>query len=422
MRFPFRALALSALLFATAPAMAADVTLDSAVLATGAKGRITFKNLVLTDCNLSQTEAASLFSGALPREEAGALLERMTAKQLKIPEADVVSENGGGFTLHDIVADNIAKGGADRLALASVDGVLPNDSGDTKVHSGQLRLESVSLPGLAAALRGGDISLAAFRFARMNWDGGEISAVDKGTAAGEEGGNRIVLRAGAAHVEQSLDSDGAPLDVSADFSGLSLKMPPRSKAGTTLAAFGYGEITGDAHFKGGYDSASKTYKLADYSLDLQKIGKVALSGQFSGVDKSAFTGDRNAREAAMRAATVDWAQIAITNSGLFDKVLAFVSLSQGRTPDAVKTEWRGIVSQAPLLFSGAPAIGVAAQAVDRFIADPKTLTLRVKGKETPLKVGDVVHIADPMAFLDRLDVEGAPEPAKPAPSAPAPKP
>ena len=79
--------ALPATLLATAPTLAADITLDSAVLATGAKGRITFKTVTLTDCNLSQAEAASLFSGALPREEAGALLERMTAKTLKIPES-----------------------------------------------------------------------------------------------------------------------------------------------------------------------------------------------------------------------------------------------------------------------------------------------------------------------------------------------
>ena len=51
----------------------------------------------------------------------------------------------------------------------------------------------------------------------------------------------------------------------------------------------------------------------------------------------------------------------------------------------VKTEWRAIVSQAPLLFSGAPAIAVTARALDQFIADPRTLTLRVKGKDSPLE-------------------------------------
>jgi hypothetical protein len=266
---------------------------------------------------------------------------------------------------------------------------------------------------LAAAMRGGDFGLAAFRFAHLNWDGGEISVVDKGTAAGAPGGNRIQLRLGAAQVDQNFDAGGAPLDVTASFSGIAVKMPPQSKGGTTLTAFGYGEITADARFVGGYDPAAKSYRLGDYSVDLHNIGKIALSAQFSGLDRSAFIGDRPTREKAMNAATVDWVQIDVTNSGLFDKIVAYVSLTQGRTPDTVKSEWRALVSQAPLLFSGAPVISVAAKAVDRFIVDPKTLTLRFKGKDAPLKIEDMTHITDPMAFLNRLDVNSAPESAKP---------
>ena len=408
------ALALAGLLLANAPALAGDITLDQAVLVTGDKGRITFKSVLLSDCNLSQTEAASLFSGAMPREEAGALLERMTAREVKIPEAEILAENGDRFVLHDIVAENIAKGGADSVALVAVDGTLPDDSGDATLRSGPLRLQTVSLPGLAAAMRGGNFGLAAFRFAHLIWDGGEISVVDKGTAAGAPGGNRILLRAGGAHVDQTFDADGGPLDVAANFSGISLKMPPQSKGGTTLTAFGYGEITADAHFAGSFDQAAKIYKLADYSVDLHNVGKIALSAQFSGLEKNAFSGDKASREKAMKAATVDWAQIDVTNAGLFDKIVAYVSLTQGRTPDTVKAEWRTVVSQAPMLFSGAPAIGAAAKAVDRFIVDPKTLTLRIKGKDTPLKVEEMVHIADPMAFLNRLDINGPPEAVKPA--------
>ncbi len=91
------------------------MTLDQTVLKTGENGRITFKSIVLSDCDLTQAEAASLFSGALSREESGALLDRMTARELKSPEAEILSENGDRFVLHDIVATNIAKGGADSL-------------------------------------------------------------------------------------------------------------------------------------------------------------------------------------------------------------------------------------------------------------------------------------------------------------------
>ena len=118
---------------------------------------------------------------------------------------------------------------------------------------------------------------------------------------------------------------------------------------------------------------------------------------------------------------LDWVQIDVSNSGLFDKVVAYVSLSQGKTPEAVKTEWRAIVSQAPLLFSGAPAIVAVAHAVDKFITDPKILTLRIQGQGFSLKLDEFAHIDDPSAFLNRLDVTGSPGPSGPSKTVPGTK-
>jgi hypothetical protein len=405
----FRAAALGFLLFA-APAVAADITLDQTVLKTGEKGRLTFKSVALSDCDLTQAEAASLFSGALSREDSGAMLDRMTAREMKIPEAEIITESGDRFTLHGIVAANIAKGGADSVVIGSADGVLPDDSGDSTLHSGALRLGHVSLPGLAAALRAGDIGLAAFRFAHLDWEGGELSMVEKGTAAGAPGGNRVVLRAGVARIDQTLDADGAPGNVVANFSDLSLKMPPQSRGGVTLTAFGYPEIDADAHFSASYDAAAQTYKLADYSLDFRKIGRLALSGHASNLAKAALTGERLQRQEALQAATVDWAQIDVTDAGLFEKIVAFVALNRGAPPATVKAEWRAIVAQAPLLMSGAPAVGVTARALDRFIADPKNLSLRFKGRDAPLTIGDLTNIDDPIGFIGRLDVTSGGKP------------
>jgi hypothetical protein len=408
------ALAVSGLLLAAAPVCAGDVTLDQAAFATGAKGKVTFKNVQLTDANLSQSEAASLFSGTLAREAAGALVERLTAKQLKIPEVEILAENGDRYVLHDIVADHIEKGGAESLAFASIDGVLLDDSGDSTLHSGPVRFQSIALPGLAASLRGEGLGLPAFRFAHLNWEGGEFSLVDKGTAAGAPGGNRIRLNAGPAHIDQTFDADGLQLAADANFAGLTVKMPPRSRGGATLTAFGYGEVAANAHFSGVYDPPSRAYRLADYSLDLRNIGRIGISGALSGVEKSVFTGDKATRDQATRAATVDWARIDVTNAGLFEKIVTYVSLSQASSPDRVKADWRVVVSQAPLLFSGAQAIAATAKAVDRFIADPKTLTLRFKGKGEPLKLGDLINVADPTALISRLEIIPAPEAGRPA--------
>jgi hypothetical protein len=402
------ALLVAALACLPAAARADIVSIAEARIAGAEGGATVFKNIAIEDGNLSQAEAASLFNGTLSREDLGALLGRMQAKKVTIPEADITAANGDRFTVHDIVADTIAQGGVQALSLASIDGVLPDDSGDSNLRAGAVRIEKISMPGLAAALRAGDPGLAAFRFGRLTWDGGDLSVVDKGTPAGAPGGNRIALHFGPATVDQSFDPDGAPLAGSASLTGISLKLPPQSKGGASLAAFGFPELTGEFHYTGAYDPGAKIYQLKTYGIDVKNVGRLAFSGQFSGVAKTSFIGEKEAREKSLRESFLDWFQIDLTNAGLFEKVVAFASLSERKTPDAVKTEWRAILSQLPLLFSAAPAVTATAQAVDRFIANPTTLTLRVKGKDSPLKLDEFTHIDDPTAFLNRLDVTSGP--------------
>ncbi|MCI4679567.1 hypothetical protein K9U39_06650 [Rhodoblastus acidophilus] len=406
------------LVLAAAPAAAADLAIGQTVLNGRTGEKITFKNITLKDCNLTEDEATRLFSGALSREDAGAMLGRMTARELRIPEADVETVNGDNFTVKDIVAQNIAQGGAQVLSIGSTDGVLPDDAGDATLHLGALRVEKISMPGLAAALRAGDPGGAAFRFSHLAWEGGELSAVDKATPAGAPGGNRILLHVGAAKIDQNFNADGAPLDGAASLTGITLKMPPTSRMGSNLAAFGYSQLDADFEVAGAYDPATKVYSLKTYALDLKKIGRIALSARISGVGETAFVGEKAARQQALLDSTLDWAQIDVTNSGLFEKIVAFFSLSQGKTPEAVKSEWRAIIAQAPMLFSGASAVDAVAKELDRFIADPKVLTLRIKGKGAPLKLGELVHISNTASFLDKLEVtgsQGTSNSAKPAP-------
>ncbi len=393
---------------------AADLAIPQATLDDGHGGKVAFKDISLKDCNLTQDEATKLFSGALTREAAAAMFQRMTAGEARIAEADIKTAAGDKLTVKDIVAEKVADGGAQNLTIASTDGVIPDDAGDSTLHFGALQIDRVSLSDLAAALRAGDPARAALRFSHLAWEGGEIAAVDKGTPAGAPGGNRITLHIGPARIDQNFDAQGAPLDAAASLTGLSLKMPPQSRLGAVLNAYGYPEIDADLTIDGVYDPATKTYQLKNYTIDLKKIGRVAISAQFSNLNETAFLGDKDAREKAMLDATLDWARIEVANAGLFDKVVAFASLSQGKTPASVKEDWRAIIAQAPLLFSGAPAIAIVAKELERFVADPKVLTLTVKGKGSPLKMSEFMHIEDPTDFLNRLDVTGSPGPEKPA--------
>jgi hypothetical protein len=412
-----------ALGLAAAPAAAADIAIPEATIKWGDGDKVTFKSITLKDCNLSQDEATKLFSGAMTREDAGAMLARMTASEARIAEAAMETGEGDRLTIKDVAAQAIAQGGAENLTMASTDGVVPDDAGDSTLHFGALKIDHVALSEFASALRAGDPALAALRFSRLAWDGGDLSVTDKGTPAGAPGGNRIMVHLGTARIDQNFDASGAPRDAAASLTGLSLKMPPQSRLGAVLNAYGYPQIDADFIFSGAYDPATKIYQVKDDSIDLKKIGRVTLSAQFSDLSATAFLGDREARKRAMLDATLDWARVEVANAGLFDKVVAFASLSQGKTPESVKADWRAIIAQAPLLFSGAPAIAVIAKELDRFVADPKALTLSVKGKGSPLKMSEFAHVPDPTDFLNRLEVTGSPaaeKPTKPTPGPPAP--
>ncbi len=232
--------------------------------------------------------------------------------------------------------------------------------------------------------------------------------MDKGTPAGAEGGNRMLLRFAALDADQDFSPESLPRHSAVALTGLSVKMPPASRGAGSLAAFGYGELTGEAHFDGTYDAQAKTYRLDRYELSVKDAGRIALSGQLSGLEAKALSGTKAEREAASRAATIDWAQIEVGNAGLFEKFVALSALSQRQTPDAIKAQWRALVMQAPVLLSGAPAVASAAQAVDRFIGDPKTLVLRVKTNGAPLTVGGLSQIDDPLGLLSKLDVSSPP--------------
>ena len=182
---------------AAAPAAAADIVIPEATVDWGDGAKIKLKTITLKDCNLTQDEAVKLFSGGLTREDAGAMLARMTAGEAHIAEADMTTGAGDHLTVKDIAAQAIAQGGAENLTIAATEGVIPDDAGDSYLHFGALRINRVALSDLVAALQAGDPALAALRFSHLAWDGGDISVVDKGTPAGAPGGNRIKLQLGA---------------------------------------------------------------------------------------------------------------------------------------------------------------------------------------------------------------------------------
>jgi hypothetical protein len=138
------------------------------------------------------------------------------------------------------------------------------------------------------------------------------------------------------------------------------------------------------------------------------MGSVGLKANFTDVAPTLFGADSGARIQALLEAGVASLEVKLVNGGLFDKALAYSAKQQGVAPDALRAQWSAMVGQtAPVLLGGSPAsIALAAEA-QKFIADPKNLTVTVKAKSGALKAGDFMAIGDPSEFVDKLDVAAA---------------
>jgi hypothetical protein len=134
------------------------------------------------------------------------------------------------------------------------------------------------------------------------------------------------------------------------------------------------------------------------------MGSVGLKADFGDIDPALFTGDEGARMQALLGGSIASIQIKLVNSGMFEKALAFYAKQEGTTADALKLQVAATTTQmVPVLLGGSPdALKVASEA-QKFITEPKNLTLSVKSKGAPLKASDFMG-GDPTAILGKVDI------------------
>ncbi|MCW2282479.1 hypothetical protein M2323_000014 [Rhodoblastus acidophilus] len=410
---------LALLVAAPALAQAADISLDNVSLPTGEHSKITFKHIDLVDTNLTTEEANKLFSGALSREAVADLVGKLKAARIAVNEATATSDKPGSIVFRDLTGEGIDQGAIAHLSLGGVDADIPGDTGGAITFKSQkIAVDGVQIRNLAEAIKTGQASAAQARISRAAWGGFDLSAPDKDTPAGADGGNLIRIHLNSAEAEQSFDGD-TPAKSSFVASGFSVAMPKASQAGATLTALGYDKIEATMKFAGAYQAATKTFVLDDYSLDFAKLGSIGVSAKLGGVEKAAFGGDAAATSAAIQASEVQSVQLKLVNAGALEKAVALTALSKSQTPDAVKADWSMIAAQGPLLAPNIPAAATLSQGLLKFIANGKNLTLSFNAKAPAPKISELQGINDPAQVVARFDVAAAADGSAPPLTAPA---
>jgi len=406
----------------------ASIVLENQTMDNGTKGTFVFPRIEFNGTNLTRDEVAKLFTAGTPKEEAVAIVSKMTAARVAIPTA-VLNGKDARITLVNIVMTNIDKGQVGQLTLGGVDGSFTTDDGQiATIKSGGLQIDGANYSGMFEAMKDGELANGTSRFSKFVWQGLEINVPDKDVPAAAPGGNMIKFRLGSIMVDATYDGD-IPLKVAGSVANLLIQPPSSSDGAKQLAAVGYDKLDLGFTFAGAYDPATKVYTLSDLTLRGVDAGSVGLKAQLDGVEKVVLSGPQAARMIGLFGAGVSGVELRFVNAGLVEKALNYFAKQQGKSPEALREEARGMATQIiPVMLGGDANSLRIAEAVSRFIADPKGLTVTAKAKSGSLGLIELMGIRNPASLLAKADVQvtadGAPSaaPAPAAPTAPATRP
>jgi hypothetical protein len=386
-------------------ARAEDVTLQGITIADD-EASVLFPRIEVTGTNLSEAELRKLFTKTTPAAEVTDLVGRMKAARISIPETQV-SLKGGKFTLRDFLVTDVDSGRTGKLSLGSLDGNgVGKDSQPATVHSNAISIENGDFAGVIAAARSHDAADLKFKMSRMTWGGFDLTAADKDTPADALGGN--LWRVHMDSFDASINYDGdIPLKGAAEVKSLTVEPPRASNEGKSLAQLGYDKLDFGILTSGNYDPATKTYTLDNYAMKEARSGTLALRSKLGSLDRSAFIGSNESRLAALLNGDVSLVSLRFDNAGLFEKALAYFAAQQKKPVDTIRRQWAGAATQfIPFLMGGDPAGLKIAEAANKFIANPKSLTLTATPRGAPVKFTEFMAMkADPSEILGRVQLD-----------------
>lgn len=404
----FMALLVAALLSTAsshALAQANNVVLDNLSVTQKDKGTMTFKRIEVLNTNLSKDELFKLFSGGASKEESAALVKKMKADKLSIPEAVFVDKEST-FTLRDFQATGINEGKIATAVLKSADGKGKSKGGsDVNFKSGAIEFQGLGMAGALSAIASGDAFEGSMQASKFSWAGFEATAPDEDVKPGAPGGNLYKISLGAVVADGSYDGE-IPLKSKGELKSLVIEPPKTSSMGQAISSFGYDKLTMGMVFSGEYDKAKKTYVLDNFIVNGVNAGALGLKVSLGSIEPTVFTGKKEAKLAGMMGGTIFSLSIRFDNAGLFEKSVDFMAKQQKKQPADLKKEWSGMVTGLlPMLMGGDPGSLKLAGAVAKFIETPKNLTISAKAKDAPVKLIELSQIKDPSAMLKLIDLD-----------------
>ena len=394
---------LATTLLATNWALAGDVTIDSLAFKSFDGNSFAFAHVEFTNTNLSKDEIVKLLTPDTLADDDRALAQKLKAEKIAIASIDIIGKDGSKIRLNGLTASHVDGGRIEALDLAGIDASGIENGGPVSVKSGALHLDGLDVAPLLAAGDSPDPSGPPSRLGGMTLAGLDVVTPDPENAPGET----LHVALGSIDVHNDYAGDTLKRSLS-KVAGIVIEPSPASESGKSLASLGYSKIELAMTVDAGYQAEAKTFAIDDFTINGVAMGAIGLKAQFTDVAPQLFGADNAGRIQAALEAGVAAVELKLVNNGLFEKALAYSAKQQGLSPDKLRSQWSAIVGQtAPVMFGGTPASLALAAEAQKFIAEPKNLTIVVKAKSGALKAGDFMAFSDPVEFAGKLDISAA---------------
>jgi hypothetical protein len=377
-----------------APAFAENLQIPEQILVSG-KNKIVIRNLEAIDTNATAASVLKMFSPETTEAERVGLLKGFKAAKLVIPRIEVTNDKTT-IVIRDVRADGVDGG---KVAKATIAGAEASDDKGFQLKARGLTVDDSDLSSFTNVLLTSDVKTASPRVGAFRFDGLDAVVVEDGP---KDKTGKINLSLGGVEAKNAYAGD---LYTSGVFTVKNLVISPEkaSKMGRDLASFGYDKLDLGLTSTLAYDPASKALNLSDLTISGVGAGALSLKAQLGGVEKGFASPDRNQQIAAFIGADISSIQLKHVDAGLFQKALAFAAGK--RDPNAVREEWKAAAGQyIPLVLGGDQQATAFAAEVQKFIADPRSLTLTATGKVGPVKIMELPTLKDPASALRKINL------------------
>ena len=310
-----------------------------------------------------------------------------------------------------IAITDFGKGG---IGAVSMDG-LAVQSKDGHVNLGSAAIKGLTLSPFLDALteaaksnykdfnpRAVTPTVSQVGFADVDID---VLATDgKGNSAD---GKNIKLGLGKFELNLTNYIGGLPATSNAVLEHITFDLPKNSsdESVKTLMSYGIDKIDSSSKLDWAYSDTAQELSIKELSINGAGLGMLKISGIIGNVSKDVFNSNTSTATAAALAAVVKSLDIRLENTGIIDKLIAKQAQNEGKSIDDVRKEYVGVaaVGIPAAIGSDAPATKIMANAVSKFIADPKNLHISARSKDG-IGAGDLGLIKTPDDLLKKIDV------------------